>query len=90
VLVLHVLDRTELEPTLSGPLELVDAETGESVSLLADEALRAEYRHALQARLERLRRAVGRRGATYALIPADWPLERAAVPYLRRRAILAT
>jgi uncharacterized protein (DUF58 family) len=89
VIVLHVLSRAELHPQPLGPVELVDSETGASMVVAVDGAMIDAYRQALHARLERLRRAVGRRGATYALIPADWPLERAVVPYLRRRAILA-
>ncbi|MFN2114922.1 MAG: DUF58 domain-containing protein [Anaerolineae bacterium] len=88
VLVLHVLDTDELEPTVSGALEVVDCETDEAVTLVVDDAAIAEYRVELNRRLDRLRSLVGARGASYALLPSDWPLERAVIPYLQRRALL--
>lgn len=88
VLVLQILDRAEISPGLSGPVELVDAESGERRVLAVDDGVRTRYRAALNERLERLRRLAGSRGATYALIPADWPLERAVIPFLQRRAVL--
>jgi uncharacterized protein (DUF58 family) len=87
-LVLQVLGRGELAPSRMGALELEDSESGETLTLDVDEAALAEYRTALNARLERLRQLAGRHGAGYALLPADWPLERAVVPYLQRRMIL--
>lgn len=89
VLVLHVLDRAEISPGIDGPVELVDAESGARLVVTVDDALRAAYRAALNARLEQVRAAAGRHGAAYALVPADWPLERAVIPYLQRRSILA-
>lgn len=88
VLVLHILDRAELDPRLEGALELVDTESGLRTTMWVDDAVRREYRLQLRDRLERLRRIVGGQGAQYALLPADWSLERAIVPYLQRRAIL--
>jgi hypothetical protein len=29
------------------------------------------------------------RGATYAMLPADWPMEQAVLPFLQRRGVLA-
>ena len=87
-LVLHLLDRSELEPPWSGALELTDAETGATTSLVLDDALRSEYRRALAERCERLRGLAASRGAAYALLAADWPLEQAVLPYLQRRAAL--
>jgi len=87
-LVLHVLDRSELSPSIEGPVQLVDAESGADIVLVVDDAVRAEYRAFLNARLERLRAIAGARGATYALVPADWPLEQAVIPYLQRRGVV--
>lgn len=90
LLVLQLLGRSELDPQARGPVELVDAESGERRRLLLDDALRASYRAALGARLERLRRVVGGRGGSHALLPADWSLERAVIPYLQRRGVLGS
>lgn len=89
VVLLHVLDRAELSPGLAGPVELVDAENGTRLVVTVDDGLRTAYRAALNARLERIRSLAGRHGASYALVPADWPLEQAVIPYLQRRAVLA-
>jgi uncharacterized protein (DUF58 family) len=90
VLVLHVLDPEELEPELDGALELLDAETAETVTIMVDEAVRSEYRAAINGRLDRLRALVGARGASYSLLPGDWPLERAVIPYLQRKSLLVS
>jgi uncharacterized protein (DUF58 family) len=88
VLVLHVLDRRELQPDLSGPLELEDAETGQRLPLTLDAAAIAAYRRNVAAWQEQLLDTCGRRGAAYAQVLTDWPLERMVVPYLRARKIL--
>lgn len=88
VLVIHILGRAELEPDADGALELCDAETGDTLPLAVDGALRAAYRAALTARIERVRACVTGRGGEHVLVPADWPLERAITPFLRRRAPL--
>jgi uncharacterized protein (DUF58 family) len=87
-LVLHILDRRELEPNLSGPLELEDAETGQRLPLSLDSAALVSYRRNVAAWQERIASICARRGATYAQALTDWPLERAVVPYLRARRIL--
>lgn len=89
-MVLHVLGRGELEPRLSGLVELRDAEDGRRVTVVVDDAARAAYRAEMNARLERLRLLVHERGASYTMVPDDWSLEQAVIPFLQRRAILST
>lgn len=88
VLVLHVLDPRELEPALSGTLELQDAETGALLPLTLDGETVDAYRRNLAVWQEQIAAACARRGATYAQVRTDWPLERAVIPYLRIRQIL--
>ena len=90
LLVLQVLARGELEPTLDGAVELVDAESDVRLPLVVDASLRADYRRALTARLERVRALTVGLGGQHALVPADWPLEQAVIPYLQRRSLLAS
>jgi uncharacterized protein (DUF58 family) len=87
-LVLHLLDRRELRPELSGPLELEDAETGQRLPLTLDAATVAAYRRNVSAWQEQIAAACTRRGATYAQVLTDWPLEQQVMPYLRVRRIL--
>jgi uncharacterized protein (DUF58 family) len=61
-LVLHILDRRELEPHLSGPLELEDAETGRRLPLTLDAATIAA-RHPRHADFMALVERFDRRGA---------------------------
>jgi uncharacterized protein (DUF58 family) len=88
-LLLQVLDRSELDPPHEGALALVDGETGAVVTVTVDDSVRAQYRQALNGRFERLRALATQRGAGHAVIPGDWPLEQAVLPYLQRRAVFA-
>jgi len=88
VVVLHVLARPEMEPELGGAVEIVDAEGAGAIELVVDQDVREAYRAGVRARVERVRRAAGRHGAAYAFLPSEWPLERAVLPFLRRRALL--
>jgi uncharacterized protein (DUF58 family) len=75
VTVVHVLDRDELEPDLAGDLDLVDAETGEVVSVsLAPEQL-AAYRAAAQAWVDDVAGRARFAGAAYVRVLADEPVE---------------
>ena len=87
-IVLHILDPRELRPELSGPIELVDAETGQRLPLTLDPPAVAAYRRNVAAWQERVAATCAQRGATYAQTLTDWPLERQVMPYLRARGIL--
>lgn len=89
VLVLHMLDARELEPELLGPVELEDLESGALLPLTLDDETVAQYRRNLAAWQQRIEAACGKRGATYARILSNWPLERQVIPYLRARQVLA-
>jgi uncharacterized protein (DUF58 family) len=88
VLVLHMLDQRELRPDMDGPLELEDAETGQRIPLMLDAATLAAYRNNVAAWQEHIGETCARRGATYAQVLTNWPIERTVVPYLRARRIL--
>ncbi len=88
-LVLHLLDRRDLQPELQGPLELEDSETGQRLPITLDEATLRSYRQSVAAWRERIARICAARGATYAPMMSDWPLEQKVVPYLRARRLLA-
>ncbi|RRR69105.1 MAG: DUF58 domain-containing protein [Candidatus Viridilinea halotolerans] len=87
-LVLHLLEQTDLQPNLSGPLELEDSETGERMQLTLDAATLAAYRQNFTAWREDLARTCTRYGATYAPLMTHWPLEQQIIPYLRLRRLL--
>jgi uncharacterized protein (DUF58 family) len=88
VLVLHIIAPNELNPQPGGAVDLEDSETGRRVELTLDAETIGEYRRALQAWREQIASACARRGATYAQVITNWPLERQVIPYLRARQIL--
>ena len=75
ITVVHVLDRNELHPDLTGDLELVDAETGEAVAVsLAPEQLK-EYEAAAAAWADDVAARCHHSGAAYTRVLADDPIE---------------
>jgi len=88
VLVLHLLHRDELEPTLRGELELEDSERGDRIALDADAQTLARYNERLRGWLTAVEQTCARRGAQYTRLPTDMALERAVIPFLRHRQIL--
>jgi uncharacterized protein (DUF58 family) len=71
VVVVHVLDREELHPTLVGDFELVDRETGAHVAVsLSPETLRA-YEEVARAWTEEVAGRCRHAGATYVRVLAD-------------------
>ena len=88
VLVLHLLTQAEIQPALTGDYDLRDMETGHSLPFHFDETTLTQYRLRLKSWCARLQRDAASRAAVYALIPAEWPLEKAVLPYLRQRGVL--
>jgi uncharacterized protein (DUF58 family) len=88
VLVLHLLTQEEIQPTLEGDLDLQDSETSESLPFHFDDHTLAQYRLRVRAWCAELQSACAGRGATYARILAEWPLEKAVIPFLRQRGVI--
>jgi uncharacterized protein (DUF58 family) len=88
VLLLHLIDPSELKPQLHGSLDLEDSETGERLSLVLDEETLEAYRRNLDTWLNYVQTSAARRGASYARLLTSWPLERQVIPYLRARQLL--
>ena len=88
VVVLHFLTEQEADPWVEGDFDLKDMETGESLPFHLDESTLGQYRLRLRRWYSELQSACARRGATYARVLAEWPIERAVIPYLRQRGIV--
>jgi uncharacterized protein (DUF58 family) len=88
VVVIHLLAPDELEPTALGSVELEDSEQGERLALVIDDDAAAAYRRAFARWQRQIATACAARGATYARVMSDWPIERQVVPYLRARQVL--
>jgi uncharacterized protein (DUF58 family) len=88
VLVVHLLTEEELHPTLEGDYDLQDTETDESLPFHLNEATLTQYRLRVRKWCAELQSACAQRGATYARVLAEWPLEQAVIPYLRQRGVV--
>lgn len=88
LLVLHLLHRDELQPPLSGEIELEDSELGERLSLNADPNTLERYQQRLGQWCGAIETACHRRGASYTRLSSDMLLERAVIPYLHERQVL--
>ena len=87
VIVFHVIGRVELEGGWHGVLTFEELETGRRVEVDAD-AARPAYLAALQAELQRVRRALEERGVMYVRHSIDEPLEQALRQFLTARSRL--
>ncbi len=88
VLVIHLLTEEEIQPSLEGDFDLQDSETGESLPFHLDTSTLAQYRLRVRKWCAELQSACARRGATYAQVRAEWPLEQAVIPFLRQRGVV--
>jgi uncharacterized protein (DUF58 family) len=88
VLVVHLLTEEEVQPTIEGDYDLQDTETDESLPFHLDNATLTQYRLRVRTWCAALQSACGQRGATYARVLAEWPLEQMVIPYLRQRGVV--
>jgi uncharacterized protein (DUF58 family) len=88
VLALHLLTEEEVQPTLEGDYDLQDSETDESLPFHLDESTLTQYRLRVRTWCAELQSACAQRGATYARVLAEWPLEQMVIPYLRQRGVV--
>ena len=87
-LVLHLLHPFELNPPPLGEVEFQDVETREKANYDLDAAALARYHTFITGWCTRLEDTCFERGAAYARVLADWEIEQAVVPYLRRRGVV--
>ncbi len=88
VLVLHLLHPAEMAPTLRGEIELHDSETNERGNYDLNPQALQRYRDFVADWCAHHERTCLEHGAAYARVLADWPLEQAVLPYLRRRGLV--
>jgi uncharacterized protein (DUF58 family) len=84
VVLFHILDPQEIQPTLGGPVVLVDLETQQHMEVTPDYVQR-EYRGKMDAHLAAMRERARGAGLDYYLLPTDRPLDAALREYLTVR-----
>jgi uncharacterized protein (DUF58 family) len=84
VVLFHVLDRQELEPTIKSPSTMIDLESGDAVEV-TPEYLRTEYRDRINNHIETLKSKAQGAGMDYFLMPTDKPLDAGLREYLAAR-----
>jgi uncharacterized protein (DUF58 family) len=88
VLLLQILDREELSPTLTGDLKLIDSETGEEREITVTRGLLKQYQNNLRQFCQDLEAAGRRYGLTVIRAASDDPFEDLILRYLRRRGLV--
>jgi hypothetical protein len=83
-----LLTQEEIQPSLEGDFDLQDSETGESLPFHLDGSTLGQYRLRVRKWCAELQSACARRGAAYAQVRAEWPLEQAIIPFLRQRGVV--
>lgn len=86
--VFHVLSPVDIRPALDGDVLLVDAETGEEVTLTVDEAALDRYEATVHAWVEEIEQICRRLGIGYTRVPTTMPLEQLVLRDLRRDGVL--
>ena len=88
LVVIHLLDPSEVQPDLEGDLTLVDAETGQQIEVTIKEDTLSQYQARFQAWSEEIESFCERRGITYLQVETTWPLETVLVSYLHERRVI--
>ncbi len=88
VVVVHVVSPEEMDPRLSGNLELVDAETSEVLQIGVSLETLAAYRTRFAAWLAERETECSQRGMRYVRVCTDRPLARVVLDDLRRARVL--
>jgi len=88
VAVIHVVSPQELDPSVSGEIDLVDAESGETLELGVSLETLSAYRSRFNAWLDQRAEACLRRGLRYVRVRTDRPLATIVLDDLRQGGVL--
>jgi uncharacterized protein (DUF58 family) len=88
VSLIHLLSPDEVDPTFSGDLRLLDAESGQTVEITADFEALSRYKAGLVAWQNEIRTWCGQRNIAYVPVTTDVPFEEFIFTFLRQRGLL--
>ena len=89
VTVLHILAPAEVDPQLSGDLNLIDSETDAAIEITADFGLLQRYRDSVTAWQTEIREFCTARAIQYVSVTTSLPFDELLFSLLRRRGVLA-
>lgn len=85
---IHVLDRSELDPPLTGDLQLIDCETGERREVSISATLLRQYRQAAEQFCRQIETTCRRYGGDYLRVTTDVPFEEVILRWLRASGLV--
>jgi hypothetical protein len=88
VLVIHLLNTEEVNPTIQGNFKMVDIETGETANYDINQDSLNTYMQRLDRWQDKLEIICNENNSFYSLIQGDWSLEQRVIPHLRSLNIL--
>lgn len=88
VMLLHLLDEEEVEPSVTGDLLMIDSETGEQREVTVTQTLLRRYRQRFAEFCADIEGFCSRYGCGYMRITNKTPFEELILKYLRRRGLL--
>ena len=88
IVLLHVLDREEVRPTLTGDLRLRDAESGALCEVSLSPRLLTQYEARLKEFCGGLQQTASRYGMDYVRVSTDVPFEDVILKFLRTRGLV--
>lgn len=88
IVLLHVLDPEELDPSITGDLRLIDSESGEHREVSMSPHVLAQYKAHLEDFTGNLKKMTSRYGMDYVQTSTAVPLETVMLSYLRKSGLL--
>ena len=88
IVLIHLLDPRELDPTLQGNLELVDQETDERIPMTPSPIVIDRYKQLVAAWCDEAETFCKRRGIDYLRVQTTWPFETLVLGYMEQRGLV--
>jgi uncharacterized protein (DUF58 family) len=88
VTILHILAPDEISPPLSGDLQLVDIETGQTEEVSVDSGLREIYRSSVKTWQENFLLEFRKRGIRYLKLSTDTPWDKVVLQEMRKEGVV--
>ena len=88
IVLIHLFDPRELEPSLRGDLELIDQETDDRLPMTPAPIVIERYKSLVAAWRDEVATFCKRRGVDYLLVQTSWPFETLVLGYMEQRGLV--